>query len=189
MSARCVECQIESIERCEVTGVPLCADHLWYAEDGRRISERVAKQLSASGVKVIEPQHYIEQLGHVMALPRLPLSPPPLISQQRNGSDIVALLAGICGVVSLATCFGIGIALCIPPLPLLPLILGGVGLAGSKYATRPQQARVMSWIGIVGGAGFVILVLLALLASAMFGTASLLPTFYVPQVTPTVQAP
>jgi hypothetical protein len=74
-------------------------------------------------------------------------------------------------------------------LPLLPLILGGVGLAGSKYATRPQQARVMSWIGIVGGAGFVILVLLALLASAMFGTSSLLPTFYVPRVTPTAQAP
>jgi len=60
----------------------------------------------------------------------------------------------------------------------LPLLLGSIGLAGSKNASKPDQARLYSWIGIVGGAGFVAVVMLLLVGSVAFGTTSLIPTFY-----------
>ena len=178
MSARCVDCLNEAVERCEVTGVPLCAQHLWYAEDGRRVSERVAKQLSLKGITVYSPETYLAVLGQSATLPRLPESPQPVISKQRNGNDVIAMLSLISGVISLSTCFGIGIALCVPPLPLLPLLLGSIGLAGAKNASKPDQARLFSWIGIVGGTGFIAVVLLILVGSVAFGTTSLIPTLY-----------
>lgn len=185
MSARCVDCLNEAIERCEVTGVPLCAEHLWYADDGRRVSERVARQLLSQGKTVHAPKIYLDQLGHAAALPRLPTAPPPHITRQRNGNDIIALLACISGVFSIATCFGIGIAICAPPLPLVPLLLGSIGLAGARNATKPDQARLFSWIGIIGGAGFVVLVLLAVIGSVAFGTTTLIPMAPIPRPTPT----
>ncbi|MDW8352159.1 MAG: hypothetical protein RML99_09625 [Anaerolineae bacterium] len=185
MSARCVDCLNEAIERCEVTGVPLCAEHLWYADDGRRVSERIARQLLAQGQTVIAPSVYLARLGHAAALPRLPTAPPPHITRQRNGNDIIALLACISGVLSIATCFGIGIAICAPPLPLVPLLLGSIGLAGARHATKPDQARLFSWIGIIGGAGFVALVLLAVIGSVAFGMSTLIPLPIGPRPTPT----
>jgi hypothetical protein len=184
MSARCVDCLNEAIERCEVTGVPLCAEHLWYADDGRRVSERVAKQLTSQGKSVQSPRLYLEALGHAAVLPRLPTAPLPHITRQRNGNDIIALLACISGVISIATCFGIGIAICVPPLPLVPLLLGSIGLAGARNATKPDQARLFSWIGIIGGAGFVVLVLLAVIGSVAFGTSTLIPSGPLLRTTP-----
>ncbi len=178
MSARCVDCLNEAIERCEVSGVPLCAAHLWYSDDGRRVSERIAKQFTSQGLTVYPPTTYLDALGQAAALPRLPEAPPPNITRQRNGNDIIALLSLITGIGSIATCFGIGIAICVPPLPLLPLLLGSIGLAGAKNAAKPDQARLFSWIGIVGGAGFITIVLLIIVVSVAIGTTSLLPTLY-----------
>lgn len=185
MSARCVDCLNEAIERCEVTGVPLCAEHLWYADDGRRVSERVAKQLLSQNKTVHSPKIYLDQLGGATVLPRLPAAPLPQITRQRNGNDIIALLACISGTMSIATCFGIGIAICAPPLPLVPLLLGSIGLAGARNATKPDQARLFSWIGIVGGAGFIVLVLLAVIGSVAFGTTTLIPSVPLPRPTAT----
>jgi thiol:disulfide interchange protein len=174
----------EAIERCEITGVPLCAGCLWYTEDGRRVSERAAKQLALQGVTVIAPARYLNQLGPAVELPRLPEA-PPLNTKHRNGNDVIALLAGISGIISIATCFGVGIALCVPPLPLLPLLLGGIGLAGSRAASDPSRARLMSWIGIAGGAGFVALVLLLIIGSLAFGTTTMLTSVFTPRALPT----
>ncbi len=88
----------------------------------------------------------------------------------------------------MATCFGVGIALCVPPLPLLPLLLGGIGLAGSRGASNPDQARVLSWIGIAGGIGFVALVLLLIVGSLAFGTTTMLTSVFVPRALPTAIA-
>jgi thiol:disulfide interchange protein len=183
MSARCADCLNEAIERCEVTGVPLCAAHLWYAEDGRRISERVARQLMAQGKVVYSPDTYLNKLGRAATLPRLPAPEPPRITQQRNSSDVVALLAGISGILSIATCFGIGLAICIPPFPLLPLLLGGIGLASARHAARPRRARLLSWLGIVGGAGFLVIAMLGVVAGLAFGVNTLL-TPVLPPATP-----
>ncbi len=184
MATRCAECLNEAIERCEITGVPLCAGCLWYTEDGRRVSERAARQLSEEGVTVYPPSHYLDQLGAAAQLPRLPEA-PPINTSHRNGNDLIALFAGITGVFSIATCFGVGITLCVPPLPLLPLLLGGIGLAGSRGANNPEQARLLSWIGIAGGAGFVALVLLLIVGSLAFGTTTMLTSVFVPRTIPT----
>lgn len=180
MGTRCVECLNEAIEYCEVTGAPLCAGCLWYAEDGRRVCERVAKQLAADGIVVYSPVYYLNQLGVSARMPRLP-EPPPLITRHRNGNDLVSLIAGISGLLSIATCFGIGIAICIPPLPLLPLLLGGIGLAGSKNAGNPERSRILSWLGIAGGMGFVVLALLLIIGSLAFGTTTMLTSVFVPR--------
>lgn len=174
MSARCVDCLNEAVERCEVTSVPLCAGCLWYADDGRRISERVAKQLSQQGVTVYSPQTYLSVLGANAPLPNLPKA-NYAFKRERNGNDTVALLAGVSGILSLVTCFGIGLALCAAPLPLLPLLLGGIGLAGANNAGNPSQARFLSWLGVAGGAGFVALVLLVMIASFAFGSTIMMP--------------
>jgi thiol:disulfide interchange protein len=174
MSARCTDCLNEAVERCEVTGVPLCAAHLWYAEDGRRISERVARQLMAQGKTVYSPDTYLDQLGHAATLPRLPAPAMPQVTQQRNSSDLIALLAGVSGILSIATCFGIGLAICIPPLPLVPLLLGGIGLAGARHATQPRRARLLSWLGIIGGAGFIVIAMLGVIAGLTLGVTTLL---------------
>ena len=184
MSVRCVDCLNEAIERCEVTSAPLCAEHLWYTDGGRRVSERVARQLEAKGEVIHSPSKYLEQLGGALALPRLPVAPQVEVTQLRNGNDIMALLALVSGVITLATCFGIGIALCLPPLPLASLILGVIGLAGSKSATRPPQARMFSWVGIIAGAGFVLLMLTLIGVTLAAGSSSLFPTLYRPGVIP-----
>ncbi|HEY3288998.1 MAG TPA: hypothetical protein VGK87_02615 [Anaerolineae bacterium] len=170
----------EAIELCEVTGVPLCAGCLWYTEDGRRVSERAAKNLESEGVVVFPPSLYLDQLGTAAQLPRLP-EPPHLTTQHRNGNDLIALFAGISGALSIATCFGVGIALCVPPLPLLPLLLGGIGLVGARGASNPDRARTLSWVGIVGGAGFVALVLLLIIGSLAFGTTTMLTSVFIPR--------
>jgi thiol:disulfide interchange protein len=183
MAARCAECLNEAIERCEVSGAPLCAGCLWYTEDGRRVSERVARRMREQGMIVHSPDTYLEQLGAAIELPRLPEA-PPLPSRPRNGNDFVAALAGIGGIISIATCFGVGFALCAPPLPLLPLLLGGIGLAGAQHASNPDQARLLSWLGIAGGLGFIALMLLLVIGSIAFGTTSLLGALLAPSGAP-----
>jgi thiol:disulfide interchange protein len=147
---------------------------LWYAEDGRRISERVAQQLAQQNVKVYSPKIYLQMLGSNAPLPTLPKAIYSY-KRDRNGNDTIALLAGTTGLLSLASCFGIGLALCATPLPLLPLILGAIGLIGASNAANPGQARMLSWLGVAGGAGFVALVLLAMIASVAFGTTIVTP--------------
>jgi thiol:disulfide interchange protein len=169
----------EAVERCEVSGVPLCAGCLWYTEDGRRVSERVAKRLADQKVVVIPPRVYLDQLGAVIELPRLPEA-PAVTARHRNGNDLVALLAGISGILSIATCFGVGLAVCAPPLPLVPLLLGAVGLAGARRATQPEQARMLAWLGIAGGAGYIALALLLVTGALAFGLTGMLQGILVP---------
>jgi thiol:disulfide interchange protein len=138
------------------------------------MSERVAQQLSQQGVTVYSPQTYLAMLGPHTALPTLPKA-NYAYKRDRNGNDTIAMLAGVTGLLSLVSCFGIGLALCAAPLPLLPLILGGIGLAGANSAGNPSQARFLSWLGVAGGAGFVALVLLVMVASVAFGTTVMMP--------------
>ena len=184
MSARCVDCLNEAIERCEITGVPLCAGCLWYTDDGRRLSEREARKLNDKGVVVYSPQIYLQQLGTAARLPSLPEA-HYTYTRASNGNDLVATIAAVTGLISMASCFGIGLAVCAVPLPLLPLILGSVGLAGSKNAARPSQARFLSWIGVAGGAGFLAVVLLFVVGAAAFGTTLIMPWSAISRGTPT----
>lgn len=178
MSARCAECQNEAVERCEVTGIPLCAQHLWYADDGRRITQTVARQLALSGHTVYSPQTYLDTLGAAAELPRLPVTPPSPYPGGSNNHDVVAAIAFGTGMLSIATCFGIGAAVCAAPLPLVPFILGIIGLSGARHARNPERARLFSWTGIVGGSGFIAVALLLVVASVAFGVTGPLTTLF-----------
>lgn len=104
MSSRCVDCLNDSIERCAVTGVMLCAEHLWYADDGRRVSERVARQMRASGHEVFAPDYYLAQLGAEFPPPSLPVPAQPRIRVSPNGYDFAGWLSLLlCGTSLLCT--------------------------------------------------------------------------------------
>jgi peptidoglycan/LPS O-acetylase OafA/YrhL len=138
------------------------------------------------GLIVYSPDTYLNLLGITARLPRLPEAPLINMQHRRNGNDLVAMLAAMCGIASIVTCFGVGIAVYVLPLPLLPLLLGGIGLAGSRAAGNPDQARLLSWIGVVAGVGAVVFVLLLIIGSLAFGTPDLLTILFTPRaaVTP-----
>ncbi len=180
-----MDCLNQAIERCEVSGVPLCAGCLWYTSDGKRISERVAKNLQGSGSTILSPQIYLSALGPAAPMPSLPQH-NFINTRAPNGNDTVAALAAVTGLLSIATCFGVGLAMCAVPLPLLPLFLGGFGLVGSKNAAKPQQARFLSWIGVAGGMGFVAVMALLAITATVFGLNIMMPwsMFSTPLISP-----
>jgi hypothetical protein len=140
------------VERCEVTGIPLCAQHLWYADDGRRISQTVARQLGQSGVTVYSPQTYLSTLGAAVELPRLPMAPPSVAALGNNNHDVIAALAFGTGMLSIATCFGDRRGRLRCPAPrLVPLIPGWSAWAARGTPATRSGARLFSWTGIGPG--------------------------------------
>ncbi len=110
-------------------------------------------------------------------MPQLPAPIPPKVHEQSRRADVLAWLALVSGLISLVTCFGAGLVLIAPPLPLLPLILGLVALAESRRSERPARARAFAWVGIAGGSGALVFALL--LAATLIGSVSFM-NFYSP---------
>jgi hypothetical protein len=52
-------------------------------------------------------------------------------------------------------------------LPILPIILGAVGLATAKDSVDPDRTRLLSWISI--GSGAIIILLILILIAAYIG--------------------
>jgi len=149
MSARCVDCVNEAIERCEVTGVTLCAEHLWYVDDGRRVSERVAGQLRASGHTVHAPWRYLQQLGVEYPPPRLPRPAALRLRVLPNGYDLLGAASALLCLVSPAAAWqaanGTGAAW----LLFLPMHLG-VAAAALRWAGRAVHGSDVRLAGRVG---------------------------------------
>lgn len=149
---RCVDCAHEAVERCEVTGAPLCAEHLWYIEDGRRVSERVARHLAGQGARVIAPKTYLERLGTSAPLPRLPSSPvQPRITRQREQNEVVGRIAAVCGGVSAASCAALAVLPCCLPVPMLSIVLGVVSMLLAPTTSAPRRMRLLGIVGVIGG--------------------------------------
>jgi hypothetical protein len=155
MSARCVDCLNEAIERCEVTGVTLCAEHLYYVDDGRRVSERVAGQMRASGRVVHSPARYLAQLGSEYPPPRLPRPIPFPVRQLPNGYDFLGGAAALLCVASLLAGWlaatGAGAAWLAP-------IVAHVGVAAaalrrSTHAVYPGETRTAGIVGLIVSLG------------------------------------
>ncbi|MCX6019008.1 MAG: hypothetical protein NTZ50_11020 [Chloroflexi bacterium] len=189
MSLRCVDCLNEAIEHCEVTDAALCADHLWYVDDGRRVSPRIAQQLRASGFIVESPQHYLAQLGPEFPPPRLPVAVPPRIRVMRNGYDlfgIVTLLllpAAAAGAWSLATGGALWNVL---------LLVPSVSMAWAAHrwrhlATRPREASFMAKISLAATAILLLMAFAPLLLGVQRQTLSVTDLFtsYAPGPFPT----
>lgn len=65
----------------------------------------------------------------------------------------------IIGAVTVLSCASFGLATYC--MPLLPVILGVVGLAAAKDSVNPERTRLLSWISI-GMGGIILLLILAL---------------------------
>jgi len=155
MPSRCVDCLNESVERCAVTGVTLCAEHLWYLDDGRRVSERVAQQMSAAWRTVYSPQHYLEQLGAAYPPPKLPQSAAPRIRRLPNGYDLLGWLAIGFSISSIAAGYlatsGSGAGWIIVILP--HAACAWAARRNAARASREATTRAFGAVGLIASIG------------------------------------
>ena len=75
-----------------------------------------------------------------------------------NTYDLAALGALASGVVVLFSCLTCNMGFYC--LPLLPLVLGLIGLLSSRQAVEEERTRLWSWLGIAAG-GFIVLLTIA----------------------------
>ncbi len=85
---------------------------------------------------------------------------------QGNNTDLMALVGVTISGMILFYCGTLGIgAYCIP---IIPIILGIIGLVNSKDALNPERTKTMSWISIGVGAAFILLLVLVIAAYFAF---------------------
>jgi hypothetical protein len=75
-----------------------------------------------------------------------------------NTYDLAALGALASGVVVLFSCLTCNMGFYC--LPLLPLVLGLIGLLGARQSVEGERTRLWSWLGIAAG-GFIVLLTIA----------------------------
>ena len=77
-------------------------------------------------------------------------SPEPQATLRGNGYDLTALGALASGVLLLFLCLTCNMGFYC--LPLLPLVLGIVGVATARRAVNRRQSEAMAWVGLASGA-------------------------------------
>ena len=90
----------------------------------------------------------------------------PEVTFKGNSTDLSAVGALATSVLLLLSCLTCGTG--IYCLPVLPLILGLVGLLGARRAVNEEQTRIFSWIGIGAGGLSILLILLAVVGYVLF---------------------
>lgn len=89
----------------------------------------------------------------------------PKVTFMGNSYDVTSLGALASGILVLLSCLTCGqIFYC---LPVLPVVLGIVGLVMAKQSIDPERTRLWSWLGIGGGG--IALIVLAFAIVAYFG--------------------
>jgi len=80
-----------------------------------------------------------------------------------NTYDLVSL--GALGSALLTAFLCLTLSYGIYFLPILPLVLGLIGLLAANRAVDEQRTRTFSWIGLLLGAGILLLIVLCLIGS------------------------
>ncbi len=80
-----------------------------------------------------------------------------------NANDLIALGALVSGLTLLLSCVTGDMFRCC--LPLLPLLLGAIGLASARQAVDENRTRLWSWVGLGSGAIVVLFIALILLCT------------------------
>ncbi len=93
-----------------------------------------------------------------------PVTPPeqPAVTFQGNSIDLASLGAMVVGLLSLFMCMSCNMGFYC--LPVIPVILGLVGLISARQAVDVRRTRLWSWIGIGTGLFFFLLIAVAFLA-------------------------
>jgi hypothetical protein len=87
-----------------------------------------------------------------------PRPAPPEATFKGNAYDLAALGALTSGVVVLFSCLTCNMGFYC--LPLLPLVLGLIGLLSARQSVEEERTRLWSWLGIAAG-GFIVLLIIA----------------------------
>ena len=82
----------------------------------------------------------------------------PEVTFRGNTYDLAALGALTSGVVILFSCLTCNLGYYC--LPLLPLVLGLIGLLSARQSVEEERTRLWSWLGIAAG-GFILLLVVA----------------------------
>jgi len=90
----------------------------------------------------------------------------PQVTFMGNAYDLTSVLAVVTGVLALVSCLSCGWAFYC--LPVLPLILGVIGLLAAKQSVDAERTRLLSWLGIGGGGIGLIILLLGIVAYVAF---------------------
>ena len=92
--------------------------------------------------------------------------PRPQVTFMGNSYDLVAVVAVVMGGIIFVSCLSCNTAwYCLPPLAV---ILGVVGLISAEDSIDPARTRLLSWLGIGGGAAVVVLTVLAFVVYFLF---------------------
>ncbi|MCB0210657.1 MAG: hypothetical protein KDJ52_15060 [Anaerolineae bacterium] len=77
---------------------------------------------------------------------------------QGNGYDLAAFVGVIVGGMTLLSCFTFGVGqYC---MPIIPIILGVIGLLTAKDSLNPDRTRRLSWLSIAAGAVILLLIII-----------------------------
>jgi len=92
------------------------------------------------------------------AIPVPPSSAASQVTFQGNSYDLMSVVGVTVGAVILFSCATLNFGFYC--LPLVPLVLGGIGLASAKNSVDPDRTRLLSWLSL--GAGAIIFGLIVL---------------------------
>ena len=92
--------------------------------------------------------------------------PKPSVTFEGNNYDLMAIVGVTIGAAVLLSCATLNLGwYC---LPIVPLILGGIGLATAKDSVNPERTRLLSWLSLGAGALILGLIVLGILAYILF---------------------
>jgi hypothetical protein len=88
--------------------------------------------------------------------------PKPSVTFEGNNYDLMVVVGVTIGAAVLLSCFTLNLGwYC---LPIVPVILGGIGLATAKDSVNPERTRLLAWLSLASGGAILILIILGILA-------------------------
>lgn len=99
------------------------------------------------------------------AQPR-PTSDESEVTYQGNSTDLSAIGALASSILLLFTCLTCGSG--VYCLPIVPLVLGLIGVFGAKRSVNKEQTQIFSWIGIGAGGLSILMIVAAIVAYLAF---------------------
>lgn len=88
------------------------------------------------------------------------------VTYRGNSTDLSAIGALASSILLLFTCLTCGSG--VYCLPVVPLVLGLIGVLGAKRSVNKEQTELFSWIGIGAGGLSVLLIVVGIIAYLVF---------------------
>jgi hypothetical protein len=93
---------------------------------------------------------------NLSAEPTVESASKPTVTFMGNSYDLTAVVGVTIGGVVLLSCFTCNMGYYC--LPVVPIILGIVGLAAAKDSVNPERTKLLSWLSLGSGAIIILLI-------------------------------